>query len=192
MKKERFVFSAFVIASMFISLLAAPLSGSNIVIAESLTVSPPNGVWPDGNIMDKTPTYKWTAISGATQYQLQVYRGTTKVIDRTFASTYCGAAECTVTPSNTLTYAGHTWKVRAYKDSAWTEFSSSRTFSVDSPGFVSPFNSSSTGWSAPAPAITRPLASPGTRTVLFMMAITAISIFRSRLKDLVVPIVQPV
>lgn len=106
----------------------------------------PTTIIPVGPIFDTTPTYKWTAISGATQYQFQVYRGTTKVIDRTFASTYCGAAECTVTPSNTLTYASYTWKVRA-RGSAWGAFSSARSFSVTA-GFSSPFTSSTSGWAS--------------------------------------------
>ncbi|MFH2038504.1 MAG: family 16 glycoside hydrolase, partial [Chloroflexota bacterium] len=109
----------------------------------------PTPVTPSGTITDRTPTYKWTKISGATYYQYQLYRGTTLVYTKTVSSSVCGATTCSNTPTNILAYAAYKWRVKAKVGGIWKPYSAYKTFTVSNPnaGFNSDFNGTKTGWS---------------------------------------------
>jgi len=89
-------------------------------------ITVPTPLQPSGTIYVQKPTYQWSAVSGATKYQYQVYKGTTKLIDKTVTTT-------SHTPNVTLVYAAHQWRVRAYKSGAWRAWSAYRTFTVVNP-----------------------------------------------------------
>ncbi len=90
---------------------------------------------PSGTITDTTPTFKWTRISGATQYQFAVYKSSTLKYSKTVASGSCGSSSttCSNTPTTALSAGSYTWKVRAYVGGAWRSYSSSKSFSISTP-----------------------------------------------------------
>ncbi len=59
---------------------------------------------PAGTVADRTPTFTWTRIVGATKYQFTTYTGTTPVYTKTVAASACGAipGKCSNTPANLL------------------------------------------------------------------------------------------
>jgi len=120
--------------------------GTSWVTRSSTVV--PTTISPTGTIYTTKPTYKWTRTANTTKYQVQVYRGTTKVMDFVRNSTACTGNTCQTTPTTGLTYAVHKWRVRAYVNGAWKAFSPFRSFTVKKPssGFNSTFNGSFTGW----------------------------------------------
>lgn len=64
-------------------LVGAWYSGVNLQINVSFTSAlTPRIIAPKGSISDRTPTYKWSKVTGATQYRYQVYRGTNLVYSR--------------------------------------------------------------------------------------------------------------
>jgi hypothetical protein len=103
---------------------------------------------PSGKITDTTPTFKWTKISGATQYQFAVYKGSTPKYTKTVASSACGTSTCSNTPTTTLSAGAYKWKVRAYVGGAWKTYSAYKSFTVTTPstGFNSQFTSNASGW----------------------------------------------
>jgi len=64
------------------------------------SVDVPTPLTPSGTIYTQKPTYKWSAVSGATKYRYQVYKGSTKLIDKVVTGT-------SSTPNTNLTYAAH-------------------------------------------------------------------------------------
>ncbi|MFH2040318.1 MAG: C39 family peptidase, partial [Chloroflexota bacterium] len=109
----------------------------------------PTPLKPSGTITDRTPTYQWSKVSGATYYQYQLYRGTTLVYTKTVSSGACGATTCSNTPTNTLAYATHKWRVRAKVGGVWKAWSPYKYFRVSVPityAFNSTFNGSKAGW----------------------------------------------
>ncbi len=71
-------------------------TGSNVPTPQS----------PSGTITDKTPTYTWTTVTGATKYRYQLNQGTTVVYTKTVAATVCGASTCSNTPTTALELSG--------------------------------------------------------------------------------------
>lgn len=101
---------------------------------KSGTSNVPNPISPSGTIADKTPTYKWSKVTGATQYRIQVDKGATKVFDKTYPASACGASTCQGTPTNTLGYFAYRWKVQAYIGGAWKTYSPYMNFTVSGGG----------------------------------------------------------
>jgi inhibitor of cysteine peptidase len=86
---------------------------------------------PAGTITDTTPTYKWSKVTGATQYQYQLFQGATLIYTKTVASGACGATtNCVNTPANVLPYAAYTWKARAFVGGVWKAFSAAKAFTI--------------------------------------------------------------
>jgi hypothetical protein len=90
------------------------------------------------------PTYKWSKITGATVYQLQVYQGSTIKIDSIVNSSHC-ASVCTITPSTTLSFSTFKWRVRAKVSGVWKAWTAYTYFTV-STAFNSQFNGNASGW----------------------------------------------
>ncbi len=89
----------------------------------------PIPVAPSGKITDTTPTYSWKNVNNATQYQYQLYKGTTWVYTRTVLSNACGpTVNCVTAPKDVLTAGSYKWRVQAYVDGAWKPFSVDITF----------------------------------------------------------------
>jgi hypothetical protein len=104
---------------------------------------------PIGFITDTTPTFTWSKVDHATQYQLRVYKGSTLVLNKYLTTTSCSTYTCSYTQPTAMSKSTYTWKVRAYIPSSWQIFSPTRTFSIDTVGtnFVSYFTSDYAGWS---------------------------------------------
>ncbi len=102
------------------------------ILPEIGSAAVPTLVSPTGTISDNTPTYKWTKVSGASQYNLVAYKSTTLIYSKTITSSSCGtsATYCVNTPTNVLADAAYTWKVRAYVNNTWQSFSTSLAFKV--------------------------------------------------------------
>jgi hypothetical protein len=107
-----------------------PGTGSPNNLLFSLISSIPRPIAPAGTISDRTPTYKWTASIGATKYQIQVFKGGTLVVNAAVASSVCNASTCAKALPNTLAFAAHKWRVRAFKDGTWRAWSAFKNFSV--------------------------------------------------------------
>jgi len=125
------------------------LQSVSIVNLQSTTpVTVPTPKTPSGTITDRTPTYTWTKVTGATNYQYQLYRGTTLVYNKTVSSGACGSTTCSNTPTNTLAYAAYKWRVKAKIGGIWKAWSAYKNFTVEEPttGFNSSFNGSKAGW----------------------------------------------
>ena len=120
--------------------------GWTLVSAAAPTVPTPNS--PSGTITDRTPTFNWSKITGATNYQFEVRKGTTLVYTKTVTSAACGATTCSNTPTTLLAYAAHKWRVRAKVGGVWKAWSAFKNFSVQSSAgsFNSTFTSNSAGW----------------------------------------------
>ena len=112
--------------------------------AFSVIVIPSTGT-PTGTISDTTPTYLWSKISGATNYQYQLYKGSTFVYSKTVSSSACGTSTCTNTPTTVLSNGSYQWRVRAYVNGAWQAFSAYKSFTL-AIGFNSQFSSNASGW----------------------------------------------
>jgi hypothetical protein len=90
----------------------------------------PRTIEPADIIYLRSPTYLWSRVAGATQYQYQVYRGGTLVFSRKVGSAVCGIDTCQETPAKLLNYTGYKWRVRTYLGGSWKSYSPFRTFTV--------------------------------------------------------------
>jgi len=109
----------------------------------------PKPLLPSGTISDTTPIYKWSTVTGATQYSFSAYKGTTLIYSKTVASSACGSdpLSCYYQPTNVLSSGAYTWKVRAFVGGVWKAYSSSKSFTVStSTAFNSQFTSDASGW----------------------------------------------
>ncbi|NPV42046.1 MAG: M23 family metallopeptidase [Anaerolineae bacterium] len=91
----------------------------------SFNVAYPLPVSPISYISKLKPDYSWNTISGATKYQIQVYKGTTQNLSKTISnSTICSESKCKYTSpvflKNLTTYR---WRLRAYVNGSWTSYS---------------------------------------------------------------------
>lgn len=102
-------------------------------------------VSPAGTINNKTPTFKWKKVDGATQYRFQVWQGTTILYTQTVSSGGCGAVYCTNTPATPLNYATYKWRAQAMVGGVWRAYSTYKNFTVSSPKPNAGFWESNTG-----------------------------------------------
>ena len=87
-------------------------------------------IQPAGKIYEIKPIYIWYTLPLAEKYQLVVYKGTTKVIDKTILSSDCSGDFCNSQPTTSLTYANYKWRVRAFINGTWTAFNPYLEFNV--------------------------------------------------------------
>jgi hypothetical protein len=115
---------------------AGEAARANMISSDSWTINDagknctPTAQSPRGNIADRTPTFTWTKVSGATSYRFQLKRGSTTVYTKTVASSACGSSTCSNTPTTTLGYNKYKWRVRAKVGGVWGPWSSYKTFTV--------------------------------------------------------------
>jgi len=108
----------------------------------------PTLVFPKGDIPIKRIIYIWTSVDNATKYQIQVYRSSTLILNRTVMSADCPSGTCSTTHATNLSNNTYKWRVRAYKGGDWKTFSAWENFSVTVGGFNSQFNTDYNGWTA--------------------------------------------
>ncbi len=107
----------------------------------------PAGLSPLNITQDNTPTFSWTAVASATQYQLQVNTGNTyqnPLLDQIVgqdSGTQPPAEFTLITP---LVNGDYMWRVRAFNETAggWGEWSANTQFTVriGVPALLSPLN----------------------------------------------------
>ena len=88
-----------------------------------------NGCYPVLN--DINWRFTWTAIPGATSYQIHVmHEGSLKPVanDETADNFWNNSQQGFILPENTQNWK---WKVRAFKDGQWCEWSVERTYTVE-------------------------------------------------------------
>jgi hypothetical protein len=85
---------------------------------------------PGFTITDRTPTYTFSKLRGATQYQLRLMRGTTVVYTILVNPTSCGVATCFVTPATQLTPGSYSWQVQAKIGNVFQPYSPLKSFTV--------------------------------------------------------------
>ena len=86
---------------------------------------------PSKNIKDKTPTYTWNTVEGATMYLLYVEGRSGKVIKQWYdADTITSGDTCSVTPDVTLARGKYRWKIRAWNDNGYGDWSNKLRFKV--------------------------------------------------------------
>ena len=91
----------------------------------------PTPISPADMIVDTTPTFSFSKIAGASQYQVVLYNSTTIVYTRAVPASVCGnTLNCVRTPVNVLPLGDYTWKVRAMVGGAWRSFSPLKAFSL--------------------------------------------------------------
>ena len=74
----------------------------------------PTPIGPSGSGLDATPTYSWTAVPDATDYEQAVRGRTGVVVQESYATaTACSGSTCSVTPSTVLAGGTYAWVVRA-------------------------------------------------------------------------------
>ena len=90
---------------------------------------------PANTITDKTPTFKFSPVWKATNYQFRVYKGTstTPVYTLTVAPSACSTGWCVKTPATTLQLANYTWQARAYVGGVWKAWSAKKAFTIKAP-----------------------------------------------------------
>jgi Zn-dependent metalloprotease len=105
--------------------------GSLTLHAEfSLPVTTPKPTAPGGTVIDRTPTYSWSKITGATRYRYQLFKGGVTVYTKTVASSVCAGATCSSTPSTVLGYSGYKWRVQAMIGGTWKTYSANKAFTI--------------------------------------------------------------
>jgi hypothetical protein len=108
----------------------------------------PTPISPTGKVYATRPVYSWTAAPGATKYKLEVYQGTTKVINTSYsAAVACIDTACSAAPAKTLSFKPYRWLVSGFILGKWVP-SFDLFFNIPAPGFDSQFITNSTGWSS--------------------------------------------
>ena len=100
---------------------------------------PPQPKAPVGNIYLKNPTFTWTKVPGATSYNIQVYTGSSLIINKIVPSSTCGASQCSAVIGPLPYVTNYFWRVSAYKGS-WGPWSNYKYFTrlTPIPTLVSP------------------------------------------------------
>ncbi|MGC1375859.1 MAG: choice-of-anchor Q domain-containing protein, partial [Anaerolineales bacterium] len=113
-------------------LLGGPgLGNGNFTNGQIYTIlTVPTPVSPVDSTTDTTPTYTWSKISGATNYQYQLLKGTKTIYTRNVAASACGPSNCSNTPTTTLSLGSYQWKVRALVDGVWKNYSLFKAFKI--------------------------------------------------------------
>ena len=142
--------SIFIVLSLFLSLLpggtspaaarqnsGAPILGDSdlylsVLQNEKLVASAPVPSTPAGFIADTTPTYKWSKLVGATQYQYQLFKGAVLIYTKLAAISACVGTTCSSTPTTVLSVGAYSWKVKAKVGTVWKSYSAAKAFSVAS------------------------------------------------------------
>jgi hypothetical protein len=93
---------------------------------------------PSSQITAMLPRFYWNVAAEATDYQLQVYRGDDRVIDKTYsASAICDTSQCSALPEDVLlTQADYRWRVRGRNqngDGPWSYYLTFNVFITDIP-----------------------------------------------------------
>lgn len=130
MKKSTRILFGLTAVLVTLTLLAGTLSPAVSASAapayQSAVGATPVPLSPSGIIALKKPlsTFKWSAVSGAAAYKLEVYRGTTIVYTLYPSSSYCYAGTCTFTPETSLKFLAYKWRIAVKGATTFSPFKS--------------------------------------------------------------------
>jgi hypothetical protein len=111
----------------------------------------PTLISPSGVTGDRTPSYKWNEVDGATMYKMSVYSFDTSayvLIQNVVASTTCSGGTCVYTPTSQLPLGDYRFKVSGKNALGWGPVSSWMSFSISKPvvpALISPSGTIGTG-----------------------------------------------
>ena len=103
----------------------------SVVAAEPSVPGTATLLSPSSRTKDKTPTYSWNAVEGATMYQLYVEGPSGTVIKQWYdADTITTGDTCSVTPDVTLAKGKYGCGIRASNDNGYGDWSNTLLFKV--------------------------------------------------------------
>ena len=103
-------------------------NGFSDLLPFGYAVPTPTLLAPIGQAGGTAPFFEWTPVQEATDYRLQVYRGSTKVMDRYVKEEACSGGVCRLDPLTALSLREHKWRVRAYAGGVWRPYSAYQYF----------------------------------------------------------------
>jgi len=91
----------------------------------------PTPLNPIGDIIDRSPTYTWSRVSGAANYQFQLRKGSTVIYTKTVGAAVCSTSTCSSTPRSILSFNTiYKWRVRSQVGGVWGSWSTYKTFMI--------------------------------------------------------------
>lgn len=126
--------------------------GASPIRSVQLVANVPVQLFPGSGVVlpVKRIVYVWSAVPGATVYQLQVAQGATILMSKNPGSAACVSDACSTRFGTDLVNGTYQWRMRAYVGGAWQTYSSWQSFTVSVPvpstGFYSPFTSDALDW----------------------------------------------
>jgi len=122
--------NTFISLISLVFLIALSLSACSFFSREMGIAFIPELMAPNGEIYDSTPTYTWSAVVEADEYQIQVLEGEDLIFNKTLtAERACSGDICSLVLSSALRDADHRWRVRALVGEDWQEYSDYLDFS---------------------------------------------------------------
>ncbi len=128
-------------ASVFTPAQAAPAPPST-----AAAVLPSTPLYPRATIVEQNPAYRWSKVTNAKSYILEIYLGSNRIFQKTYDSaSVCPGTVCSKRPSMSLKYNAYKWRVGALVAGVpyWSPF---KTFIVSPDTYENCFASGKTGW----------------------------------------------
>ena len=118
----------FVPAFKTYSSVAADMPGQNYAAVLIMTPLPQA---PLGTLTMNRPTYQWTRVVGAKQYQIQLELGSKVIYIKTLPATACVVNLCSNKPTTALADGAYKWRVRALIGTTWHAYSGFMAFKIN-------------------------------------------------------------
>jgi len=127
-----------------------PRRGSpNLLLYTGEVEITPTAFAPSGAIYDRYPMFEWSAMKGASKYQVEVYQNGILKHSIQAEVTECDDTVCRFSPGLRVGIdKNNMWRVKARFGSYWGPYSAEQQFTVLSTGFESTFDIDASGWTA--------------------------------------------
>jgi hypothetical protein len=113
----------------------------------------PTPLKPAGTVTGPTLVFRWSRLSGASDYQLSVFKAGAPFASLSLADSSCGAVQCSSQLPQLFAAGSYSWQVKARMGGSWQALSSPVAFSVTAP--------------TTSPTVVGPLGSTADLTPLF-------------------------
>lgn len=121
----------------------------------------PSTIAPSGTVQTMNPIYQWNAVSGATNYEVQVLQNSTVLIDNSFTSSVCSGSTCSTKLSKSIGSGDYFWRVKAKVGGVWGTYTRPFTFTVANQPPMTPVTVNPSGNQTTKPATFTWKVSPG-------------------------------
>ena len=104
---------------------------------------------PDGLVYTSSPTFEWKSVVDATQYRIIIYDSDgDEVIDQIYTdSDYsCSDGVCSMTFPNAFETGSYKWRIKAYYNGKWKDWTSKESFTIGTDGIDETFDSYNSDW----------------------------------------------